>query len=256
MNTTLDMSLANSYHSASQIARVVTEGWIAGNMFCPRCGENRLRHFVNNRPVADFYCPRCDNQFELKSKNGTITSSISDGAYNTMIDRITSNTNPDFFVMEYHLGQQPCVNNLIVIPKFFFTPDIIIKRAPLASTARRAGWVGCNINISSIPSQGKISSVDEGVSIDKPTVLKCMEIADRLKMDRVESRGWVFDTLTCINKISSNAFSLTDVYDFSDYLAALHPNNHNIHAKIRQQLQILRDRGIIKFLDNGAYEKV
>ena len=48
-------------------------------MYCPRCGENRLQHFKNNRPVADFYCPRCENQFELKSKHGVIGNTIRDG---------------------------------------------------------------------------------------------------------------------------------------------------------------------------------
>ena len=38
-------------------------------------------------------------------------------------------------------------------------------------------------------------------------------------------------------------------------MALKHPNNNNIRAKIRQQLQQLRDRGIISFLGNGRYQK-
>lgn len=34
-----------------------------------------------------------------------------------------------------------------------------------------------------------------------------------------------------------------------------HPNNNNIRAKIRQQLQQLRDRSIISFLGKGYYKK-
>lgn len=79
MNIRLDTSLACNYRSPSQIARVITEEWMANNMYCPRCGENRLQHFKNNRPVADFYCPRCENQFELKSKHGVIGNTIRDG---------------------------------------------------------------------------------------------------------------------------------------------------------------------------------
>ena len=32
-------------------------------------------------------------------------------------------------------------------------------------------------------------------------------------------------------------------------------NNNNIEAKIRQQLQILRNKGIIEFLERGHYRK-
>ena len=91
MDLNLDINLAAGYHSGSQSARVLTENWINNNMFCPRCGNDRLEHFENNRPVADFYCSICGNQFELKSKNGVIGKKVPDGAY-------------DF---ENKLGQQP-----------------------------------------------------------------------------------------------------------------------------------------------------
>lgn len=34
-----------------------------------------------------------------------------------------------------------------------------------------------------------------------------------------------------------------------------HMNNYNIEAKIRQQLQILRDKGFIEFSGRGHYKK-
>ena len=36
----------------------------------------------------------------------------------------------------------------------------------------------------------------------------------------------------------------------------LNPQNHNVEAKIRQQLQILRDLGFIEFLGKGQYRKI
>lgn len=33
-------------------------------------------------------------------------------------------------------------------------------------------------------------------------------------------------------------------------------NNRNIEAKIRQQLQYLRDLGLVKFEGNGVYKKL
>ena len=98
MNLDFDASLAEGYRSGSQIARVVTENWMSVNMYCPRCGNIHISHFENNRPVADFFCPACKNEFELKSKGGSLGKKINDGAYDTMIERITSNNNPDFFL--------------------------------------------------------------------------------------------------------------------------------------------------------------
>lgn len=160
MNINFDVHNTDSLHSGSQIARVLTESWMADNMFCPRCGNSNIKRFPNNKPVADFFCPSCNNQFELKSKNGKILKKVNDGAYSTMIDRITSNQNPDFFFMNYD-KQKMKVKNLLLVPKFFFVPDIIEMRKPLSNTARRAGWVGCNILIDKIPEQGKIPIVQE-----------------------------------------------------------------------------------------------
>jgi type II restriction enzyme len=46
--------------------------------------------------------------------------------------------------------------NFLIIPKQFFTEEIIIKRKPLSTTARRAGWIGCNIDISKVADSGKV----------------------------------------------------------------------------------------------------
>ena len=39
-------------------------------------------------------------------------------------------------------------------------------------------------------------------------------------------------------------------------LQARHPQNNNIRPKIRQQLQVLRDKGVIEFLGRGLYRKI
>ena len=61
--------LAVRYTSNSQKIRVMSEVWMAKNMFCPCCSNNVLTHLKNNRPVADFYCDKCSNIFELKSSS-------------------------------------------------------------------------------------------------------------------------------------------------------------------------------------------
>ncbi|MCC6499270.1 MAG: hypothetical protein IT313_03275 [Anaerolineales bacterium] len=48
-------------------------------------------------------------------------------------------------------------------------------------------------------------------------------------------------------------YSLNDVYAFEGFLKAKHPLNNNVQAKIRQQLQFLRDKNAIQFLGRGRY---
>lgn len=62
--------------------------------------------------------------------------------------------------------------------------------------------------------------------------------------------------LNCINKIEEENFSLGQVYAFENVLAEKHPDNHHIRDKIRQQLQLLRDKGIIEFNGRGKYSKI
>lgn len=255
MNLNFDNSIICSYHSGAQIARVLTENWVSKNMYCPRCGNLNIKHFENNRPVADFFCPICNNEYELKSKNGTLGKKINDGAYETMIERITSNENPDFFFMSYSRTEAK-VRDFVLIPKHFFVPDIIEKRKPLAPTARRAGWVGCNILIDKIPEQGRIAIISNGNVSDIDSVVLKVNKSNRLETKDINSRGWLMDTLNCINHLSNQIFTLNEMYDFENELKIKHPQNNNIKPKIRQQLQFLRDKGFIEFLGNGKYKKM
>jgi type II restriction enzyme len=57
----------------------------------------------------------------------------------------------------------------------------------------------------------------------------------------------------CVERIKKKDFSLEEVYGFEAYLRAKHPSNNNIQAKIRRQLQFLRDENIIDFVSPGRY---
>lgn len=248
-----NIELAKKYKSNSQRVRVMSESWVAYNIFCPVCGNPHISNLNNNMPVADLLCDHCGEIFELKSKCGNIGKKIADGAYSTMINRITSSDNPDLFVMQYSVDLQ--VVNLFFIPKFFFTPSIIEKRKPLSPNARRAGWIGCNILYSNIPKQGIIQIVSNQKLSDIKTVTEEYSQIKKLQIDNIENRGWLLDVLSCINDIDSVEFSLKDVYAFAELLQKKHISNNNIEAKIRQQLQILRDKGFIEFLGRGHYRK-
>lgn len=119
MNLQLDRRKAEKYSSNAQKIRVMTENWVDKNMFCPYCGNLYVSHFENNKPVADFFCPSCMEEYELKSKSAAISNEVNDGAYNTMIERITSINNPNFFFMHYNKTNLQ-VENFIMVPKYFF----------------------------------------------------------------------------------------------------------------------------------------
>lgn len=205
--------------------------------------------------MADFYCSRCKEQFELKSKSGGIASKIVDGAHQSMIARISSVENPNFFFLNYDKTHFDIVDFLI-IPKHFFIPRVIEKRKPLPFTARRAAWVDCNILLSTIPESGRIFYVKERKALPKENVMRQWQKTVFLRKETPQSRGWILDILACIEKIPGKAFKLADVYVFKKELQALHPENNFIRDKIRQQLQALRDRGIIRFISRGCYYKI
>ena len=255
MELFFDTYLANKYNSPSQKARILTEDWMSRNMYCPKCGQANISQFENNRPVADFYCENCLAQYELKSKTGSLSNKIVNGAYHTMIKRIQSNKNPDLFCLQYSQKTQK-VQNLIYIPKHFFTTEIIEKRNPLPDTAQRAGWIGCNILIGDVLEQAKIKIVSEGHVVDKRIILAKSNKLEELNTCNLSARGWMLDVLMCINKIKNIEFSLNDMYVFENELSIKHPENNNIRPKIRQQLQFLRDKGYIEFLGNGYYMKI
>ena len=253
MNLHFNQNLAKNYKSPNQIIRVLSEDWVAKQSYCPNCDAEPLAEFTNNQPVADFYCANCNEQYELKSKQAKLSNIINDGAYDTMIERISSDNNPNFFFLTY--SQEYSVNNFLIIPKHFFKPDMIVKRKPLSVTAKRAGWVGCNIDLRQVPESGKVFLVKNQQVISRDNVTEQFQKTLFLRKQSTASRGWTLDVWQCIDKLNVN-FSLNQVYAFADELQRKHPENNHIKDKIRQQLQVLRDRGIIEFTGRGRYCKL
>lgn len=252
MDLNFNQQLASAYKSPSQIVRVLSEDWVAKQSYCPNCSAQPLAEFANNEPVADFYCANCKEQFELKSKKAKLSQIINDGAYETMLARINSDDNPSFFFLTY--SPEFTVNNFLIIPKQFFKPEIIIKRKPLAATAKRAGWVGCKIDLSQVPESGKVFLVKDKTVIARDTVTQQFQKTLFLRQQSLDSRGWTLDVWQCIDRLDEK-FTLKQVYAFADELQLKHPDNNHVKDKIRQQLQVLRDKGIIEFLGRGHYRK-
>ena len=243
---------AAAFQSGSQKARVWTEGWVLREMYCPSCGAKRLTDFANNKPVADFFCSNCDEEFELKSKKSGFGRKVTDGAYATMMERLQSDSVPSLMLLRYN-AETRLVRDLSVIPKQFFVTDLIERRKPLAASARRAGWVGCNILIDKVPKAGRIDLVTNRIAVPKDTVIDRWAKTQFLRGKSLATKGWVLDVLNCVEKIGAAEFTLAEVYAFENYLGEMHPENNNVRPKIRQQLQVLRDAGVLEFLGRGWY---
>jgi type II restriction enzyme len=250
MHLELNSRLAAEFKSRSQIARVITEDWVARNLFCGACIAPSINQSLVNTRAVDFACGTCGALYQLKSATKW-SQRIPDAAYDAMIAAIRSDNVPNLLVMQYTTQWQ--VRNLILVPSFFFTEAAIEKRKPLGETARRAGWVGCNIHLGAIPPEGKVPIVADGVPIDPLRVRQRYRNVRSIGRLEVGLRGWALNVLNSVHQLGSREFKLADVYAFESRLSAIYPNNRNVRAKIRQQLQVLRDLGLIRFLGNGRY---
>jgi len=254
MDLALDMSVASAYRSPQQVVRVVTEAWGARNLYCPQCGRDAVERFTNNEPVLDYFCPGCGAQYELKAGRRRNAAKVVDGAYATMIERINSERSPHLLLLAY---ENSWVTDLLVIPRHFFTPHIIERKRPIAPGRRRAGWVGCNILVSQLPQIARIDLVTSRNIHPPRETVRLFGEASRLDVGTPTTRGWLLDVWRIIEQAAGQGqvFSLGDIYARDAELAASWPGNSNVRPKIRQQLQVLRDRGLISFLSDGTYRR-
>jgi type II restriction enzyme len=240
------------YKSASQRARVGTESWGAANFFCPACESPRLNVAPRNTVAVDYFCPSCESPFQLKSQSKPLGTRIVDAAYSEMKRAILEDRTPNLFVLHYDLDAW-AVRSVLLVPHFAFALSAVERRKPLAPTARRAGWVGCNILLDKIPVHARISVVNEGTPQTSQQVRASYNRLRPLEKLQVEKRGWTLDVLQVVQSLGKLEFTLADVYAHAAALAKLHPNNRHIRDKIRQQLQVLRDFGLLEFLGSGSY---
>ncbi len=255
MRLELDLSLADGYKSPSQRARRVTEGWLAENMYCPACPSDRLEQTRDSTRVVDFVCPSCEAEFQLKAKSGNLGKKLRDAAYAPMMERALANKSPHFAFLGYD-RRALSVMSLLLVPGQFITPSVIEPCRPLAATARRAGWVGCNILTYRIALDGRLLAVNQGLAASPDDVRKDWKRVEWISHLKVESKGWLLDVLRCVRSFGRREFTLNEMYSFAGELGTLHPDNRNVEPKIRQQLQFLRDQGVLRFLGRGRYVAV
>jgi type II restriction enzyme len=254
MDLLFDPQLAASYTSPPQRIRILSEHWVHRQLYCPSCGRDNVMQYGNNSRIADFYCVECGENYELKSQSkNRFDAKLVDGAYGTMMARLAGPGLPNLLLLGYE-AQALQVTNLLVVPKQFFIPALIEQRKPLRASARRAGWIGCNILLDQIPQAGRIFLIRDKQPASKADVLaKWQRILFVRDQHDLSAKGWLLSVMRCIEQLGRATFALEDVYSCEDELKLTYPSNQNIRPKIRQQLQVLRNKGYLKFLGNGTY---
>jgi type II restriction enzyme len=248
----LDSSLVGRYTNRSQVARVVTEAWASANLYCPACPSDSIEPSPPGTEVVDFLCPDCEEPFQLKSQSRPIRRRVNDSAYDPMIQSVRTAKAPSFFFLHYDRARWS-VADLFLVPRHFLSPSMIEERPPLGPTAERAGWIGCNILLSALPPDARIDVVTDGITTPREDVRESWRAFSFLRNATSESRGWIADVLACVREIRKPEFTLADVYGFEARLRDMHKDNQHVRPKIRQQLQVLRDRGVLEFLGHGKY---
>lgn len=252
MRVALPRDRLADYKSKSQRARVATEAWAQANLYCPSCDSPSLIATRVNSPAIDYRCPSCKSPFQLKSQSRVFSGRIVDAAYSAMVRAIQENRTPNLFALHYEPAAWK-VANLFLIPQFAFPLSAVEKRPPLGPSARRAGWVGCNILLTAIPLDARIAIIVNGKPFPKEMVRQQYAHIRPLAKLQTEQRGWTLDVLNAMRSLEKAEFSLSDAYGTEVRLARLHPANKHIRDKIRQQLQVLRDLSLLDFLGRGHY---
>lgn len=252
MILSLPSHLAQNYKSPAQQARVVTEAWGGDNLYCPNCQSLFLTPAPNNTAAFDFLCPSCGLFFQLKSKSSHIGDRIVDAAYEAMTRAIREDRTPNLYALHYDRFSWQ-VRNLLLVPHFAFSLSAIEPRKALALSARRAGWIGCNIVLKNIPTDARIKLISDGVPAPVQLVRESFRRLKTLKELKVEERGWTLDVLRIVRSLGRREFTNADVYAFAAQLEKLHPHNRHVKDKIRQQLQVLRDRGFLAQVERGSW---
>lgn len=245
-------NLAAAYKSRCQRARVVTEAWARCNLYCARCDSPRLEPTAPNTRVADFICPRCGAAFQLKSQSRPFSHRVIDSAYEPMQRAVREGRSPHFLILQYEASAWR-VLNLTLLPSFALTTSCLEKRKPLSLSAHRSGWVGCNILLFRIPVDARILVISDGRPCAVTAVRQRFRLLEPLERVGHEARGWTLDVLNIVRSLKKPEFCLTEIYARVEELQALHPDNLHIREKVRQQMQRLRDMGLVKFVGRGTY---
>lgn len=236
----------------TQRTRLITEDGFSRFGYCLRCKSNKLTRTTAGTVAQDFYCPKCGQPYELKSAARAHTRIVQDGGYASMMKTIRGENVPALVLMHY--SPEWCVRGLVAIHPVFLTPAVVMKRPKPHIRKNGTLYQMCDLNLSLIPTDGKIALVSDGVVRTHAETRRRFQESVRFEDVPLKTRGWTALVLSTVRQIGKKEFTLKDIYKFEDAMHKAFPRNSHIQPKIRQQLQELRDLGYIEFLGmRGEY---
>ena len=253
MNLVCNPDLALHLNSPSQKARIISESWFAREGYCLNCSSNQLSATTPGTVARDFVCPRCGFPYELKSSAKAHVRIVNDGGYDAMMRRIHAAETPALMLL--HRSTDWHVQRLVAIHPVFITPEVVRPRKT-PHTRPRTGqkYLMCDLDLTRIPSDGKIILVEDASSRSPAVVRKLFHESMRFLDIPIEKRGWSALVLAVLRRIGNADITLQQVYAYEPLIRAAYPNNRHVREKIRQQLQVLRDLGYIEFVSKrGEY---
>lgn len=254
MELSLDPHCLEMYTSSSQQARCLSEGWAENNLYCPSCLQPRVLREKAGTEVIDFRCPGCSERYNLKSSKDSFRRRVRDSEYHTFLHAVKTRTAGNLVLMHYDKTRLRVID-LEVIPHFFMTLSCIIPSNPTKPKSRSRPWTGCSISLEMIPQDGHVEMVtDERIKDPQSVHEQYSKTATLLMRKSWEGRGWTADVLRCVRDLRKSSFTLQELCSYENELQKLHPQNKNVQAKMRQQLQTLRDNNILRFIGQGQYE--
>lgn len=171
-----------------------------------------------------------------------------------MLQTLRDGRAPNLLLLEYDRAGSR-VRRLEAVHKSFLTEAAIVpRRAPLSRSARRAGWLGCSIDLRRLPSASRVPIVSDGYVYPENEVHSLWSKYSFMVSLRSQARSWISDTLSCVERLGPGVtFTLPAMYAFEPELHARHPENRHIRDKLRQQLQILVRRRLVTRVSPGVY---
>lgn len=93
--------------------------------------------------------------------------------------------------------------------------------------------------------------VDGSLTDEPPTLEAAFSVPDKEQL-LDQFTGWLRLTLRGVLEMPESGFGIQQLFVVCQPVASVeYPNNHNVEAKLRQQLQYLRDRGFVEFISPG-----
>lgn len=250
--------LAAGYTSRAQISRIWTESWMASFGYCLSCTSESLTRTPGSTPLCDFVCPTCEHRYELKSKSSPHSHIVQDGGYDSMMRRMAEGNPPALLLLQYsrpRTAEEPAsAVRLTALHPVFFTPEVVRKR-PKPHVRPRTGalYQMCDLDLSRIPADGKITLLADGIERPHSEVRSDFKASERFAELPLKQRGWAALILSVIRATGKQHIFNADLYAQEATFRAAFPGNNNIRPKIRQQMQELEQLGYVERVASGEY---